>query len=193
MRKFIPLLIIIVVVIGVVLILNQLGFLKTMSAEELEQSIKITDIKTKWVEKFYQPWPPKLTLVPAISFKIKNVSDKPLKYINVNANFRFRDDYENLGDSFLAAIRGEAIPPGESSDTILLKSNYGVEGSNKAHFQNNPQWKVVVCKLFVKSRGSSFIEVGEYAVTKEIDFEEPEDVGLEPVKKKEEKKTEEKK
>lgn len=188
MKKLIPLLIIIVVVIVVVFILSQIGVLKTMSADELEQSIEITDINTNWVEKYYQPWPPKLTLVPAISFKIKNISDKPLKYINVNANFRFRDDYENLGDSFLAAIRGKAIPPGENSDEITLKSNYGVEGSNLEHFRNNPQWKVVLCKLFVKSRGSAFILMGEYTIAKEIDFEEPEDVGVAPVKKKEEEK-----
>jgi hypothetical protein len=114
------------------------------------------------------------------------VTDKPLKYINFNANFRFRDDFENLGDSFLAAIRGEPILPGETSDTILLKSNYGVEGKSLASFENNPHWKTVVVQLFAQSKGSQYIKLGEWEVSKKIDFKEDEDVGMEPVKKKEE-------
>lgn len=161
------------------LILTKSGLWQTMSSEELKASLEIVDIETKWAEKYYQPWPPKLILVPAISFRVKNLKDKPLRYINFNANFRFRDDYENLGDSFLAAIRKEPILPGEISDPILLKSNYGVEGKNLASFENNPQWKVVIVKLFVQSKGSQYILLGEWEVSKNIDFKEPEPVGIE--------------
>ncbi|MFW6160246.1 MAG: hypothetical protein ACOC57_03800, partial [Acidobacteriota bacterium] len=125
-----------------------------------------------------QPWPPKLILVPAVSFKVKNISDKPMRYINFNANFRFRDDFENLGDCFLAAIRKDPVLPGEKSDVILLKSNYGVEGKSKASFKDNPHWKPVIVKLFVQSKGSQYVLLGEWGIAKKIDFEEPEDVGI---------------
>ncbi len=144
-------------------------------------------METKWVSKYYQPWPPKLILVPAISFRVKNLTDKPLRYINFNANFRFRDDFENLGDSFLAAIRNEPIPPGEVSDTILLKSNYGVEGKTLASFKDNPHWKVAIVKLFVQSRGSQYAELGQWEISRDIDFKEPEPVGMEKKKETEKK------
>ena len=128
MRKYSAVILIIVVVAAIFFLLYRAGLMRTVSTKELRASIELLDIETKWVDKLYQPWPPKLTLVPAISFRVKNITDKPLRYINFNANFRFQDDYENLGDSFLAAIRGEPIMPGETSDRILLKSNYGVEG-----------------------------------------------------------------
>ena len=177
MKRFVVAGIFAVIALLMALFFNKTGLMKTLTPEELEASIEVMEVETKWVEKYYQPWPPKLTLVPAISFRIKNLTDKPLKYVNFNANFRFMDDYENLGDSFLAAIRNVPVNPGEKSDTILLKSNYGVEGKSLTSFENNSRWKLVTVKLFAQSKGSQFITLGEWDVSREIDFKEPEPVG----------------
>jgi hypothetical protein len=155
-----------------------------MSAEDLAESIEIVDVYTRWEKKYYQPWPPKLTLVPAMSFKVKNVGDEPLTYIYFNGIFRFEGDPENLGDNFIAGIRGEAVQPGETSDTINLQSNFGVEGKSVSHFKDNPEWKKVSVRLFAKSKGSQYIRIGQYDVSREINFEEPEEVGQEKPKEK---------
>ena len=152
---------------------------KGVSPEEMKASLEIIDISSKWVAKTYQPWPPKLVLVPTISFRVKNRSDKAINYLNFNAIFKSRDELENMGDNFLAAIRKQPIPPGGTSEAITLKSNYGVEGKSLAHFQDNPQWKPVICKLFVQSKGSVHVLLGEYEISREIDFKEPEPVGTE--------------
>lgn len=181
-------LIIAVIVLGIIVavVAHFSGLWKTMSHEELEGSFELLDIETKWVEKTYQPWPPKLVLVPAISFKIKNVSDAPLKYVYVNANFKFRDDVANLGDGFIEAIRGEPLMPGETSETILLKSTHGIDGQNLEHFKNSPFFKskVVDVKVFAKSQGSQYIPVGEWEISKNIDFKEPDPYEGETEKKK---------
>jgi hypothetical protein len=167
------------------LIPNFSCLVKTMKSEELESAIEITDVETKWVEKYYQPWPPKLILVPAISFRVKNISDQPINYVNFNAIFRFKDDYENLGDSFMAAIRRDPVEPGKKSDIILLKCNYGMEGKSVHDFKTNPGWRSAVVKLFARSKGSPYVEFGEWDVSRTIDFKEPEEVGEKPpVKKK---------
>ena len=167
------------VAIAVALISLLLSACKGVSPEELKASVEIIEMSSKWVEKTYQPWPPKLTLVPTISFRVKNVSGKPLNYLNFNAIFKFRDDQENLGDNFLAAIRKEPILPGEASSAITLKSNFGVEGKSLASFKDNPQWKPMVCRLFIQSKGSPHVLLGEYEISREIDFKEPEPVGTE--------------
>lgn len=187
MRRYSLILIVIVAVAVVFFILQRAGLMKTVSPEELEASIEIIDVKTKWVSKYYQPWPPKLILVPAISFRVKNVTDKPLRYINFNANFKFKADFENLGSHFFAAIRGKPVIPGEASDTILLKSDFGVEGKSLNSFKNNPLWKIVFVKLFVQSRGSQYVPLGEWEISRKIDFKEPEPVGIEKKEKQEEK------
>jgi hypothetical protein len=173
-------------VISVVLVSIILPSCKSTSPDELKAAVEIVDVSSKWVAKAYQPWPPKLTLVPTITFSVKNVSGRPLNYLNFNAIFKFRDDQENLGDNFLAAIRKDPIPPGETSQAITLKSNFGVEGKALAQFKDNPQWKTVICRLFIQSKGSVHVLLGEYEISREIDFKEPEPVGTE--KKEEEKK-----
>ncbi len=179
MKRFSFLLIVIILSVILVFVLQKAGLWKTITAEDLESSIEIMDVDTFWTDKYYQPWPPRLILVPAISFRVKNLTDKPLKYINFNANFRFKGDFENLGDSFLAAIRNDPIPPGEKSEAIILKSNYGVEGKSLATFKDNPHWKIVIARLFAQSKGSQFLSLGEYEISRRIDFVEPEAVGME--------------
>jgi hypothetical protein len=178
MKRWMFLLIVIVIAALIIFILYKVGAVQTMTAEELNEAIEIVDVETKWVEKYYQPWPPKLILVPAISFRVKNLTDKPLNYINFNSNFRFKADYENLGDAFLAAIRKEPIPPEGLSEVITLKSNYGVEGKTVDSFKDNPHWRIVIVKLFASSKGSQFTQLGEYEIAKKIDFKEPEPVHM---------------
>ena len=152
--------------------------IKSMPAEELKASIELIDIDTRWEKKYYQPWPPKLILVPAISFKIKNAGDKPLNYIYCNGIFKFVDENKNLGDNFVAGISGKSVMPGDLSDIISLQSFQGVEGKNLAHFKHNPAWKTVTVKIFVKSKGSQFVLLDEFEVSKKINFQEPEPVGM---------------
>ena len=150
---------------------------KTMSSDELKASIEVVDYSSAWVSKYYQPWPPRLILVPQISFRVKNVSAKPLTYVNFNAVYNFMGDPENFGDAFRAAIRGKAVPPGGTSDLIVLRSNLGVDGKNLAGIRDNPQWKQAEVRLFASSKGSTPVLLGVYDVSRDIDFKEPEPVG----------------
>jgi hypothetical protein len=149
---------------------------KTMSREDLKASIEVLDYTSSWVSKYYQPWPQRLILVPQISFRIKNIGTKPLAYVNFNAVFQFKGDPENFGDAFLAAIRGKAVPPGGTSDLIVLKSNLGVDGKNLAGIRDNPQWKQAFVRLYAISRGSHPVQIGVWDVSRDIDFKEPEPV-----------------
>ena len=162
------------VLITAVILGNSCG--PALSGDELRDAIELVDVDTVWEKKYYQPWPPKLILVPSISFRIKNVGDKPLQYIYCNAIFRQADENENLGDNFVAGIRGKKVMPGDSSDIIRMQSFLGVEGKNLAHFKNNPAWKKVIARVFVKSKGAQYVQVGEYDVSQKINFTEPEDV-----------------
>ncbi len=164
-----------VLVLGI-LALAVLPACKTMSRDELKGTIEVLDYTSTWVSKYYQPWPPRLILVPQISFRIKNIGTKPLNYVNFNAVYQFKGDPENFGDAFRASIRGKAIPPGGTSDLIVLKSNLGVEGKNLAGIRDNPEWKPAFVRLFAISKGSTPVLLGVYDVSRDIDFKEPEPV-----------------
>lgn len=166
-----------IIVLVVSLSLGFSACAKSPTDESVKAMMQITDLSSKWVSKLYQPWPPKLILVPTVTFRVKNLSDKPLTYVDFNAIFKFKGDTANLGDNFLAAIRSTPVPPGESSPFITLKSNFGSEGRSLATFQNNPQWRQVEVKIFAQTHGSRLVPLGQWDVSREIDFKEPEPVG----------------
>jgi hypothetical protein len=145
-----------------------------LTPEELKNSIQITDLESKWVSKFYQPWPPRLILVPEISFRVKNVGTQPLSYVTFNAVFNFKGERDNFGDCFLAPIGGKAVPPGEQSQVITMKSNFGVDGKNLEGIRDNPAWKQAEVRLFAQSKGTQPVLLGVYDVSRYIDFKEPE-------------------
>lgn len=151
-----------------------------MTPQELKASIEITDIETKWVSKLYQQWPPRLILVPVLSFRVKNLSPKPMNYVNFNAVFNFKGDRENFGDCFLAAIRGTSVAPGGKSEAIAMKSNFGVDGKDLKSIKDNPGWKQAEVRLFAQSKGTQPVLIGVYDVSRFIDFKE--DAVVEPKK-----------
>lgn len=154
---------------------------KAPTPEEVKASLEVVDLQTKWVAKEYRQWPePKLVLVPKVEFRIKNLTSKPLKYVNFNAIFKKSlADLENLGDNFLAAIRNNPIPPGGVSDVISLKSNYGVEGRNLDNFKVYPQMLEYHFKLYAQFKGSRHALLGEWKISNAIDFKEDEPVHME--------------
>ncbi|HVP90289.1 MAG TPA: hypothetical protein VMS75_03625 [Terriglobales bacterium] len=164
-------LLVLVIVLGAVSPLIHSGCVR-MTPQELKASIEIADVETKWVSKLYQPWPPRLILVPQFAFRVKNLTAKPLTYVNFNAVFNFKGDRENFGDCFLAGIRGKAVPPGEKSGLIVMKSNFGVDGRDLKTIQTSPAWKQAEVRLFAQSRGTQPVLIGVFDVSRFIDFKE---------------------
>ncbi len=140
------------------------------TTEELKTYFEIIDFKSKWVKKYYSPWPEKLTLAPEISFQVKNLSDKPLKHVYFNAIFTLRGVKAVQGDALYSAMTKEPLMPGKVSDVITMRSNYGVEGKRLSDFKDNPAWEISSVKLFVKLKGSRYAQLGEWDISKDIDF-----------------------
>ncbi len=153
---------------------------KTPSIDQVKASLEVVDVQTKWVVKQYRQWPqPKLVLVPLVQFRVRNKTAEPLKYINFNGVFKRPGDAENLGDNFLAAIRNEPVPPGGFSPVIILKSNFGREGRNLEQFKLSPQELLYNVKIYAQFGGSRHALLGEYPISREIDFKEDQPVHME--------------
>ena len=164
------------------LIYGMFSSCKIMSNEELRNSLEVLDFDSQWVQTLYQEWPARLKLAPQVSFRVKNSSAKPLNYVNFIANFVSKADQKNLGDGFLAAIRGKALAPGDTSNKITMTCNVSVEGKNKKDFETNPGWESYQVKLFALSKGSQPVLLGIFDVSRNIVFKEDEPVGDRKVK-----------
>lgn len=147
---------------------------KKITEAEVKAAMEVEIIDTKWVDKEYRSWPkPMLKLVPAVVFRIKNLTAEPMKYVNFNGIFKEKLAVQNVGDQFLAAIRNEAVAPGGWSEPITLKSNFGYEGTSVANFKDNPAFRPLWVKIYAQWKGSRHTLLGEWPVAMKIDFKEP--------------------
>jgi len=129
--------------------------------------------------KFYPNWMPETTLPRRTQSLYRNSRCGNKMGKKVLSTLAFKVDtcsgnFFPLGEGFLPSLPGEPIPPGGVSDVILMKSRLGVEGKSISNFRNNPYWKTAAVKLFVRSKGSRFVFLGEWDVSRKIDFKEPE-------------------
>lgn len=181
--KFWPVLAI--VIVGLFLIVQlYLSKLKTLSAEELKKSIKVTWNESKWVNKEVTPYG--VTIVPSINFKIKNVGEKPIQNIKFVGVFIFEDSGDQLSDGVTPAFK-KGLPPGQISEEILIKALNGYKATSKAAFlKNKERWKKVKVRVFAKS-SEGFAQIGTFPVDQSIEgmeFEHKSETGVENSEKK---------
>jgi len=156
------------VVVGIILAV--LFFISTvlggMSGEEVKNSVKIVSYDTKWVDKKITPQ--EVKIVPSISLKIKNIGQRPLQYMDIEAVFEFEESGAVFSDG-LARILKEPLPPGEVSEEIFIKSLYGYSASSRAAFmKNKKKWKKVQAKIFARAKGSPLVRIGELFPIKQV-------------------------
>lgn len=162
---FIFILIVIFVVLAFLLIQS------SMSREDVQKALKIVSTKTRWVDKKITPF--EVSIVPAIWIKLENVSDRDIQYLQLNGRFEFIDSgkVHSSGD---AVVFQAPLGPGQTSEEILLRANYGYKASSREAFiENKDEWKDMQVKIFARTQGSSFAQIGEvYPIDKVITGEE---------------------
>ena len=141
--------------------------LDIMSKEEVAKSIEVVEYDTIWVVKESTPYDVKI--VPSITFKIKNTGKKPLQHVSFAGRFEYEETGQLFKDGSAHACR-EPLLPGEVSDEIIVKGEFGYSGRSKASIKKNKEWKKVRVKLFARTQGSGMVRVGDiYSVKHEIE------------------------
>ncbi|MBI2837438.1 MAG: hypothetical protein HYX75_03940 [Acidobacteria bacterium] len=151
----------------ILLILTQTSFFKHEKPDAIRAGVEIIELDSFWTEKSASPT--EVTMVPAITFRIRNKRAAPLEYLQVNGVFAFVGDAQTLGDSFGYPIEGAPLPTGQTTGVIRLKSNFGYRASSKQAFLDNPGFKPVEVKLFAQSRASGPVLIGTYPVSRRLE------------------------
>jgi hypothetical protein len=105
-------------------------------------------------------------VVPALSLRLKNVSNRRLRVLLINAHFHSADDVEEWGTGFLTAAGSEGLAPGATTGTLVLKGEYGYTGAGVQRMID----KFVDTKvdLFVKYEAERWTSVGEYPIPRQF-------------------------
>jgi hypothetical protein len=108
-------------------------------------------------------------IVPAIAVRLRNMSDRSLGALQVNAIFhRGHDDYE-WGNAFRRAAGSEGLAPGSTTDELRLWSQQGYTGIQMpAAMLANSRFVDARVDVYAKYAATPWVKVGEYAIARTL-------------------------
>ncbi len=179
-------LLILIVIIAMAIVLIQ-SIRDGWSKEEIKNSIKILDFDSKWVIKNIDfigkgsissgNLKKEVSIVPAISFRIKNTGKRNLGYVRFIGNFVYAEKRDNsIGDGYFDILKDGQLKPGEISAPITIKSTYGYKTTTRSNenyedmFFNKKGWKKFNVRISARVKGT-FKEIAEFPVSNKIDEE----------------------
>jgi len=135
---------------------------------DLKKGLVIQDVATGWFDAGIINGQNKL--VPAISFKLKNVSDQKLKVIQVNVLFKRINDPAEWGSGFVTVVGSAGLAPGAVTETVLVKSNLGYTGSDQTRQEmlQNSQFIDARAEFSAKYGSIQWARLAEFPVTRTL-------------------------
>jgi hypothetical protein len=108
-------------------------------------------------------------LVPAISFRLRNVSGESLPVLQVNAVFRRGHDEFEWGNAFQTAAGSAGLAPGAATRDLLLSSGTGYTSTDAApDLLENSHFVDARVDLFGRYASTPWTKVGEYAIPRTL-------------------------
>ena len=141
-----------------------------MSPAELKAALELFDISSQWMvnEKVNEDDFQGIVLVPEVSFRIRNVSRRPLSYVFLLGVFRFMDSGKVIGEGYRMTLR-RPLPPGGESERVTLNAGFGYRASSAAAFEKYKQnWRNSFCEVFAKSHNSGLTPLKTFYISRKI-------------------------
>ncbi|MBI3402297.1 MAG: hypothetical protein HY048_12825 [Acidobacteria bacterium] len=134
---------------------------------DLTQGLTIEAVSTGWIDAGLVGGQNKL--VPTVSLKLKNVSDRPLPALQVNAVFRRVGEYDEFGSRFLTAAGRDGLASSATTDTLVLKSNLGYTSTDpRDEMLTNSHFVDAKVDVFAKYGSTQWTRVGEYQIDRRL-------------------------
>jgi hypothetical protein len=137
-------------------------------AVDLKQGLKIDIVDTGWFDAGIVD--SKNKLVPAVSFKVTNVSNQKLVSLQMMASFfRVSDTSSEWGNSLLNVAGSEGLAPGATTPTLTIKSPLGYTGTDpRADMLKNAHFVDAMVKLVAKYAATQWTHIREVPVERKL-------------------------
>ena len=133
----------------------------------IDKLLQPADVKTGWFDAGVEDG--KNKLVPTVSIRLKNVSSEPVANVQLNAVIRRVGETEEWGGAFRKVIDSTGLPPGASTEPIVLRSNLGYTGIEpRAQMLKNSQFVDAQVQVFAKHGGNQWTKLGEWRIAREL-------------------------
>jgi len=132
-------------------------------------ALEPTDVVTGWYDDGILE-SGKNKLVPSVSMKLRNKSDRELKSIQINAIFRRVGEQEMWGEYFGWAIpRTQPLPAGESTKTLVMRSTLGYTGDQpRMQMLQNKEFVDAKVEIYLKQGSKVLAKLAEYPIQRQL-------------------------
>lgn len=109
-------------------------------------------------------------LVPSVTMKLRNKTDKELKSIQINAIFRRVGEQEMWGEYFGWAVpRTEPLAVGAATKTLVMRSTLGYTGDQpRMQMLQNSQFVDAKVEIYLKQGSKALAKLAEYPIQRQL-------------------------
>jgi predicted transglutaminase-like cysteine proteinase len=109
-------------------------------------------------------------LVPSVSMKLRNKSDKELKSVQINAIFRRVGEQEMWGEYFGWAIpRSAPLVPGAETRMLVMRSTLGYTGDQpRMQMLQNREFVDAKVEIYLKQGSKVLAKLAEYPIQRQL-------------------------
>lgn len=137
------------------------------SEPEVGTTLQVTDVVTGWFDAGIVRGQNKL--VPTISFRVKNVADRPISNVDFNSVFRVVGDSEQLGSKYVKGIDRNGLAPGGAVGPFVLRSELGYTSeAPRMQMLQNSQFKDAQVDVFAKHGSGQWVKLAEHTIQRQL-------------------------
>jgi hypothetical protein len=109
-------------------------------------------------------------LVPSVSMKLRNKSDRSLKSIQINAIFRRVGEQEMWGEYFGWAVpRDPELAPGAVTNTLVMRSTLGYTGEQpRMQMLQNAEFVDAKVEIYLKQGSKVLAKLAEFPIQRQL-------------------------
>jgi hypothetical protein len=108
-------------------------------------------------------------LVPSISLELRNVSDREIARVQVQAVFYRAGDPQSWGSHFAYGIDASGLAAGVTTAPIVLRSTFGYTGTEaRAQMLQNQQFVDARVEVFGKHGRRTWAKMGEFPIERRL-------------------------
>ena len=132
-------------------------------------SLEPVDVVTGWYDDGILE-SGKNKLVPIVSMKLRNKTDKPLSSIQINAIFRRVGEQEMWGEYFGWAIpRTQPLAGGAQTNTLVMRSTLGYTGEQpRMQMLQNKEFVDAKVEIYLKQGSKVLAKLAEYPIQRQL-------------------------
>lgn len=108
-------------------------------------------------------------LVPSVSLKLLNKSSEAIDGVQINAIFRRVNEQEMWGEHYGWAVQREALPPGQATKDIVLRSALGYTGEQpRMQILQHKDFVDAKVEVYLKKGSQVWAKLGEFPIERQL-------------------------